>query len=356
MSSHSPAAHAGPLASLPRVAVVMPVLNERRHLRAAVQAIGAQDYAGELEIVLAVGPCTDGTEAIAAELVAADARIRTVPNPTGYTPCALNAAIAASTGEVVVRVDGHAILPADYISTAVEVLRTSGADNVGGVMAAEGVTAFEQAVARAMRSRLGMGGSRFHLGGEEGPAETVYLGTFRREVLEEVGGFDEAMHRAQDWDLNYRIRAVGGLVWFTPRMQVTYRPRPSLTALASQFYKTGQWRRAVSRHHKGSAGVRYLAPPAALIGILAGTALALAGKRVGLLAPLGYAGAVLAGSLVNAKDLPPRGALALPAVYATMHLSWGLGFLLSPQDLRESGKLRSLRGTVRRAAGRIPVL
>ncbi|MGQ0632310.1 MAG: glycosyltransferase family 2 protein [Sporichthyaceae bacterium] len=344
----------GPVSGpLPRVAVVMPVLNEKRHLRAAVAAILDQDYAGETEIVLAIGPSADGTEAIAAELAAEHERIRTVPNPTGYTPCGLNAAIAASTGEVVVRVDGHAILPQHYISTAVEVLRTSGADNVGGVMAAEGVTPFEQAVAKAMRSRLGMGGSRFHLGGEEGPAETVYLGTFRREILDKVGGFDEQMHRAQDWDLNYRIRQVGGVVWFTPRMQVTYRPRPSLTAVASQFYKTGQWRRAVTRHHKGTAGIRYLAPPAAVVGVLAGTALALTGRRVGLLAPLGYGAAVLAGSLVNAKDLPLRGAVTLPAVYATMHMSWGLGFLISPEDLLSSGKPRSLRGTIRRAASRI---
>jgi cellulose synthase/poly-beta-1,6-N-acetylglucosamine synthase-like glycosyltransferase len=319
--------------TLPAVAVVMPVLNERRHLRAAVEAILAQDYRGDLEIVLALGPSTDGTDDVAGELAATDARIRTVPNPTGATPCGLNAAIAATTAEIVVRVDGHSMLPSDYVSTAVDALIASGADNVGGVMAAEGVTPFEQAVARAMRSWFGIGGARFHLGGEAGPVETVYLGVFRREMLERVGGFDEKMRRAQDWELNYRIRQAGGLVWFTPDMQVTYRPRADLRALATQFFKTGQWRREVTRRHKGTASARYLAAPAAVLGVVGGTVLALSGHRIGLVGPLGYTAAVVAGSAATSKGLPPGGVAALPVVYATMHMSWGLGYLLSPRDL-----------------------
>ncbi len=319
----------------PRVAVVMPVLNEQRHLWAAVEAICAQDYAGELEIVLALGPSTDDTDAIAADLAAADPRIRTVRNPTGLTPCGLNAAIAASTHEVVVRVDGHAILPPDYVRTAVEVLLATGADNVGGVMAAEGVTNFEQAAARAMRSWLGLGGARFHLGGEDGPAETVYLGVFRREALLRVGGFDEKMRRAQDWELNHRIRQSGGIIWFTPRMQVTYRPRSDFRALAKQYFRTGQWRREVTRRHPGTASARYLAPPVAVLAIVGGTVLALTGRRLGLAAPLGYAATVLGGAAFNGRGLPRDAALMLPAVYATMHLSWGAGFLLSPRDLAE---------------------
>jgi succinoglycan biosynthesis protein ExoA len=324
-----------PVVSSPRVAVVMPVLNERRHLRASVEAILAQDYAGELEIVLALGPSTDETDAIAAELVAADPRVRTVPNPTGLTPCGMNAAIAASSHEIVVRVDGHAILPPDYVRIAVEILEATGADNVGGVMAAEGVTAFEQAAARAMRSRLGLGGARFHVGGEDGAVESVYLGTFRRATLEKIGGFDEAMRRAQDWELNYRIRQAGGVVWFTPRMQVTYRPRADLASLAKQYFKTGQWRREVTRRHRGTANARYLAPPVAVLGVLGGAVLAATGRKVGLLGPLGYAATVLGGSVVTGRDLPRDALLRLPAVYATMHLCWGAGFLLSPRDLAE---------------------
>jgi glycosyltransferase involved in cell wall biosynthesis len=322
-----------PDVTLPRVAVIMPILNESRHLRAAIAAVQAQDYRGPMEIVLAVGPSADDTEVIAKELAAADPRIATVPNPTGATPCGLNAAIAASTHEIVVRVDGHAMLPPDYVRVAVEELTATGADNVGGIMAAAGVTPFEQAVAKAMTSRLGIGAARFHLGGEAGPADTVYLGVFRREILERVGGFDESLRRAQDWELNHRIREAGGTVWFTPRMQVTYRPRPDLPALAKQFFRTGQWRRGVIRRMPRTANARYLAPPAAVLAVVGGTVLGLSGKRVGWLAPGGYLAAVFAGSVANMRGLDTRAAARLPVVLSTMHMAWGAGFLLSPKDL-----------------------
>ena len=144
--------------------------------------------------------------------------MRLVPNPTGATGAGLNRAVAAARYDVVVRLDGHALVPADYVRVAVETLQRTGADNVGGVMSAEGVTDFQRAVAAAMTSPIGVGQASFHVGGEEGPALTVYLGAFRREVLERLGGYDETFLRAQDWELNHRIREGGGVVWFTPRL------------------------------------------------------------------------------------------------------------------------------------------
>ncbi len=182
----------------------MPVLNEERHLTHAVTGVLTQDWAGPLEIVLALGPSTDRTDEVARRLAAIDERIVLVPNPTGRTPAGLNAAIAASRYEVVVRVDGHAILPADYVALAVETLQRTGADNVGGIMRAEGEAPFEQAVARAMTSPLGVGHAAFHVGGGEGRAETVYLGCFRKSALTRVGGYDETFLRAQDWEMNHR--------------------------------------------------------------------------------------------------------------------------------------------------------
>ena len=163
----------------------------------------------------------------------------------------LNAAIGASRNGIIARVDGHAMLPEDYLQIAVETLEETGADNVGGVMAAEGVTPFEQAVARAMTSKIGVGGARFHTGGTAGPADTVYLGVFRREALERVGGYDEHFQRAQDWEMNHRIRETGGLVWFQPRMRVSYRPRPSVKALAKQYFHYGRWRQGRRPHPRG---------------------------------------------------------------------------------------------------------
>src|SRR3954468_16447862 len=155
----------------PAVSVVLPVLNEERHLRAAVASVLNQGYGGDLEIVLALGPSTDRTDAVAAELAAADPRVRCVPTPPGRTPEGLNLAVAASRHPVIARVDGHAELPPGYLATAVGLMREHGADNVGGIMHAEGVTALEQAVATAMTSKFGVGNARFHVGGEEGPAD-----------------------------------------------------------------------------------------------------------------------------------------------------------------------------------------
>ena len=318
----------------PGVSVVMPVLDEERHLETAVRRVLAQEYVGPLEVVLAVAPSKDGTAAVAARLTAEDPRVRTVDNASGRTASGLNAAIAATTHPVVVRVDGHSVLPRGYIRRAVEVLQQTAADNVGGIMDPRGVTPFEQAVARAMSSRLGIGGARFHVGGEPGPAETVYLGVFRRQVLERLGGFDERFTRAQDWELNHRIRAAGGTVWFSPDLRVSYRPRSSPRALARQFYRTGQWRREVLRRYPDTASPRYLAAPLTVVLVTVGSALGLVaaagGPRwavVGLVAPLGYGALFAGGSVVAGQGLPARARAWLPLVLSTMHLSWGLGFL-----------------------------
>lgn len=310
------------------VSVVMPVLNERRHLREAVSRVLEQQLDGDLEVVLALGPSTDGTDDVARELAAGDRRVRLVRNPSGRTPEGLNVAVAASAGDVIARVDGHAVLPPGYLRTAVELLRTTGADNVGGVMDAQGVTDVERAVAAAMRSRLGVGSARFHTGGQAGPAETVYLGVFRRQALERVGGYDEYFERAQDWELNHRIRRTGGTVWFSPQLRVTYRPRADLRSLSRQYYLYGRWRRAVARQHPGTMSLRYLAPPA-LVSVLAASLLAAARRRAALVVPAGYVGALVAGATRIEPGLPPRSRVLLPVVLAVMHVSWGVGFLTS---------------------------
>jgi glycosyltransferase involved in cell wall biosynthesis len=323
----------------PAVSVIMPVLNEERHLAEAVRAILSQEYAGELELVLAIGPCRDRTQEIAEKLAADDPRIVIVPNPTGRTPHGLNVSIKASQYSIIVRVDGHSVLPPDYVSAAVETLEETGADNVGGIMAAEGVTPFEKAVARAMTTKIGIGNAPFHTGGGAGEAETVYLGSFRRSALERVGGYDEAFVRAQDWEMNHRIRQTGGKVWFTPRMRVTYRPRPSIRALAKQFFHTGRWRRVVGREHQGTLNLRYLAPPVAVVAMTAGIVAGLFGFWPGWLLPGGYAVAIIAGSVPTGRGLPFSAWLRLPLVYATMHISWGIGFLVSPRSLGRSREL-----------------
>ncbi|HEX6470456.1 MAG TPA: glycosyltransferase family 2 protein [Streptosporangiaceae bacterium] len=336
MNPSSHANNATDRATWPAVSVVMPVLNEERHLADAVRAILAQDYRGELELVLAVGPSKDRTQEIAEKLAADDPRIIVVSNPSGRTPHGLNIAVKASQYSIIVRVDGHSILPADYVRVAVETMEDTGADNVGGIMAAEGVTPFEKAVARAMTSKLGVGSAPFHVGGGEGEVETVYLGTFRRSALDRVGGYDETFVRAQDWEMNHRIRQTGGKIWFTPRMRVTYRPRPNLRALGKQYFVTGRWRRVVGREHQGTLNLRYLAPPLTVIAIVIGVIAGAAGFWPGWVLPGGYAAAMVAGAALTGRGLPPSAWVRLPFVYATMHLSWGCGFLTSPRGLGQA--------------------
>lgn len=323
------------------------VRDEERDLARAVAAVLGQDYAGPLVFALAVGPSQDATARIAAELAAGDPRVVVVENPTGLTPQGLNlawrAGVAASPeAAYLVRTDGHAELPQGYVATAVEVLERTGADNVGGMMMPEGSGAVQEAVARAMGHPVGLGGGTFHVGGGEGPAETVYLGSFRRTTLESLGGFDEHWSRAQDWELNLRLRAAGHVVWFTPAMRVAYRPRADLGALRRQFHLTGRWRREMVRLHPETASLRYLAPPVVTVVVALGLVLGAAGLvtpaswlALGLLAPAGYLLGVVGAALVAGRGLRLGALAVLPLVLAVMHLSWGSGFLRGlPRDRR----------------------
>ena len=322
----------GELSASPAVSVILPVLNEEPHLEESVSAILSQDYLGVFEVILALGPSRDRTDEIARALAAGDSRVKLVANPTGKTAAGLNLAIATSNSPIIVRVDGHAKIPNNYLSLAVEILRKTGAVNVGGVMAAEGVTNFEIAVARAMRSALGVGSSRFHTGGEAGEVDTVYLGAFRREAINAVGGFDERYTRAQDWELNYRLRKNGGKIYFDPRLQVTYRPRPNLRKLAKQYFQYGRWRRVVSRSHSGTINLRYLAPPFTLIATLTSLFLGLLINPIFYLPAAIYGFFLLISSALIAKSV--REFILLLAIIPTMHFAWGAGFITSTKALR----------------------
>ena len=313
------------------ISVILPVRNEAAHLADSVHAILSQDFRGPFEVVLAIGPSSDGTEALARTLAQADSRVVIVENPTGRTAVGLNLAVKSSQYSNIVRVDGHSEIPQNYLSLVLEILMQSGAVNVGGVMAAVGKGVFERAVARAMRSPLGVGSSRFHTGGVAGAVDTVYLGAFRKEALLAVGGFDERFTRAQDWELNFRLRSVGGLIYFDPRLVVTYRPRSTVSALARQYFEYGRWRRVVSRRHEGTINYRYLAPPftvlVSALSIIFGTFI----STIFLLPALVYALFILLASIVIGKSLGEI--ISLPLILLTMHMCWGTGFLTSPKSL-----------------------
>lgn len=314
----------------------MPVLNEQAYLESAVRTILAQDYAGEKQIVLALGPSNDGTDEIAARLAAEDPRVALVPNPARDIPIGLNLAVAASLHPVVIRVDAHSELTPDYTRRGIDALRREGAANVGGVMRAAGSAPVQRAIAAAYNSPYGLGGGAYHGDGTPGSAESAYLGIFRREAIDAVGGYDPIIRRGEDWELNLRIRRAGGLVWFEPALGVTYWPRASFDDLARQFFATGAWRAVLTRRHPRETPWRFYMPGTLVLG-LALSLVVLVLQLVGVLpwgwwsivhlAPALYVLAVLfACTRLPGLSGPRERWLGLRAL-VTMHLSWGTGFL-----------------------------
>lgn len=327
----------------------MPVLNERAYLEHAVASVLQQELDVPAELVLALGPSTDGTTELAQRLAAADDRIRLVDNPAAHIPVGLNAAIRASRHPTIIRVDAHSELAPGYAARALETLTRTGAANVGGVMHAEGRAPFQKAVARLYNSPIGLGGGAYHGGAVEGEAESAYLGVMRRAVLDEVGLFDETIRRGEDWELNLRIRRAGHLVWFDPQLSVTYWPRESWLRLARQFRATGAWRGELVRRFGRRNGIRFFAPPALVlllaaaivVGVLQATGV-LSGIA-SLVASVIYLPLAVYVLLDLAVALSPGGGslrqrLWTLAVLPTMHLSWGIGFI--------GGVLRGAKDTV----------
>lgn len=334
------------------ISYVMPVLNEAGYLESAVASIVAQDHPGEFEIVLAVGPSTDGTDKIIERLLAADSRIRVVDNPGMDIPIGLNLAIAASRHPIIVRVDAHTELAPGYTGRAVATLERTGAASLGGIMVATGRPGLQAAVARAYNSRYGLGGGAYH--GEhatEGPAESAYMGVMRADALREVGGFDETLRRGEDWELNYRLRQAGHLVWLDPQLRVSYWPRDTLTKLRRQFHATGVWRGELVRRLGGRNPLRFFAPPVLLISLVL-SAVLIPVLAVGVLppvvagilslvflGPIAYLALLVLAAATTPGTLADR--LRLMVVLATMHLSWGGGFLV--------GLIRGARNSVDRS-------
>lgn len=334
------------------VSYVMPVLNEADYIEAALASIVAQDHPGEFEIVLAVGPSTDGTAAIVERLAKADPRIRLVENAGVDIPIGLNLAIAASRHPIIVRVDAHTELAPGYTSRAVATLDRTGAASLGGVMIAVGKPGLQTAVAHAYNSRYGLGGGAYH--GEhatEGPAESAYMGVMRADALREIGGFDETLRRGEDWELNYRLRQAGHIVWLDPLLRVNYWPRNTLTKLRRQFFATGVWRGELVRRLGARNPLRFFAPPVLLASVVLSVVLipvlAVAVLPAWLawllslvfLGPLAYLVLLVVAAITTPGSLADR--LRLMAVLATMHLSWGAGFLV--------GALRGARDVVDRS-------
>lgn len=322
----------------PEVSVIVPCLNERDTIGELLAAVYAQSYPREsLELVVADGGSIDGTRAVIRHYAEQhpDLRISLIDNPEGNIPAGLNAAIGASSGEVVVRLDAHSRPQQDYVERCLETLRQTGAANVGGLWEVQpsGDNWIGRAIAVAAAHPLGAGDARYRISGKPGPVETVPFGAYPREWLERVGPFNERLLSNEDYEFNVRLLQAGGQIWFDPAIRTSYFARPNLASLAAQYWRYGYWKARMLRLFPGSLRWRQAIPPLFVLAWLALLVwsildrrawIALAGMGVLYLTPL----AALA-AIESLRRKAPGLLLGFPAAVAVIHFAWGLGFLWS---------------------------
>jgi glycosyltransferase involved in cell wall biosynthesis len=321
-----PTEHDGSSASAahPSVSIILPVLNEAALVAHCLDSVAEQTYPGIVEVVVADGGSTDGTRTAASKF----AKVVVVDNPRRIRPAGLNAAIAAATGEVVVRVDARTKLAPDYVERCIEALDRSGAAIVGGQMRYEAHSAAQRGIVAAMTSRFGAGPAAFRReGGQPRFVDTVYLGAFRASTIREIGGYDEWSGGNEDAELAWRAQHFGG-VYLDPAIKSFYLGRDGLGPLARQFYRYGRNRARTIRKHPGSLSYRQLAVPALFAGLASPWRREVLGAYVAVV--LGR------GALELTRD--PAAVPTLLAAFPTMHAAWGLGFvrgIVGPLGTRE---------------------
>lgn len=323
----------------PDVSVLIPVLNEEAHIRDTVATMLAQRLDGlTLELVFADGRSDDRTKAVLEEMGREDDRIVVVDNPARTTAAGLNACLRAARGRYVARMDAHAWFPDRYLAAGIERLERGDGDDVvwvAGPVVPRGEGGIRASVVYALGSRLGVGGSsKWRMNAEGRPAEEVELdtgvfaGVWRRETVDRYGGWNDAWPVNQDSELAARVLADGGRIVSRAEMAAEYLPRDSYKALWRQYWRHGFYRAKTACHHRGTLRKTHLLPPAVALCLVA--ALLAPTRPLRRLARLGvglYGGALALTALDAARTTPPSVAAPLPAVLATMHLAWGLGFM-----------------------------
>jgi len=318
----------------PFISIVVPVRNEERYVERLARSLLAQDYpADRYEILFADGGSTDGTLALLSR-VDPEGRIRVLPNPGRTAPAALNVAIAQARGEIVTRVDGHSHVAPDYLTRIVAVMEETGALVVGGPVRMDADTPFRRALVEALYAPIAVGSVPYRTLTTRAEVASLQTGSFRREVLDRVGPFDEALAVVEDLDMNTRIRKAGYKLLLDPTIRFWYLPRASLGALWRQIYTVGLVKARILRKHPDIFRLKYVLPTAFVLGLgvaLASIAAALFGAPswIGALggAAIGaYALLVLAFALSRVPRLG-AGAARLLAILPTLHVGYGLGFL-----------------------------
>ena len=318
------------MTATPFVTVVMPVRDEGGFIDRSLGAVLGQDWpADRMEVLVADGRSTDGTREAIEAWAARDARVALIDNPEGIVPTGLNRAIARAQGSVVVRIDGHAVVPDDYLTRCLALLEASGADCAGGIIETIGEGAEGRAIAVAQSSPFGVGNATFRTGGGAPQSvDTLAFGAYRREVFARIGDFDEELVRNQDDELNYRLTQAGGVIWLDPSIVSTYYSRSTLRRAWRQYHQYGLYKVRVIQKRGGVPAVRQLVPAGMVVGLLGAAALSLVARSPKWFAAA--AGPYLAANVIvslraGAEDRPTLP--YLPVAFTTLHLGYGTGFL-----------------------------
>jgi cellulose synthase/poly-beta-1,6-N-acetylglucosamine synthase-like glycosyltransferase len=318
----------------PFLSVVVPIRNEEATLERLATSLLDQDYPHDrYEILMADGGSTDRTREILRR-IDMKGRIRVLDNPGRTAPAALNVAIAAASGEIVTRVDGHSYVAPDYLSRIVAVMEETGASVVGGPVRMLADTPFRKALVEALYAKIAVGSVPYRTLSARAEVESLQTGSFRREVLARVGTFDETLAVVEDLDMNTRIRKAGYTLLLDPSIRFWYVPRPDLRALWRQITTVGLVKARILRKHPDIFKWKYVLPTAFVVALMAAVASVpaalLGGPRPFGLAGLAFLSSYAAVVLGFAASRVPRlgwGALRLLAIVPTLHVGYGLGFL-----------------------------
>lgn len=315
-----------PLGTHPRVTVAIPCLNEILHIEKCISDVLAQDYPADLlEIIVADGGSTDGTRQRLTDLSSQHPRVRWIDNPKRLQSAGLNEIIRQSVGDIIVRLDAHCEYSPNYVSESVEVLRITGAWNVGGSQRARPQTPFQQSLCAALLSKLGVGGASYRRPDAEGFVDTVFNGSFRREVFEIAGLYDAAAVTNEDAELNQRILESGGKIYLSPRIVSYYFPRSNFRSLARQYFRYGQGRARTLLKRRKFPRIS----PAVPFFMTASGALLLIFRP---LAPSTWAAFGSYGALCGVEAIRMARPIGLDhlatvwAIFPTLHVAHGVGF------------------------------
>jgi len=314
----------------PFVSVIVPCRNEARFIERCIDSILATDYLHEsMELIVADGMSVDGTRALLDALAERDSRLRVIDNPERITPTALNRAIAASKGEIVMRFDAHATMPRDYIRRSIDLLESSGAASAGGSIrtVAQSSGPFSGPIVAVLGSGFGVGSSSFRTTSANQsprPSDTVFGGCWHRNLFNRIGEFNEKLIRSQDIEFNQRIARAGGKIMLDPGIRCDYYARSTLASFWSHNFANGVW--AVLPFAFSDivpVRLRHLIP-LAFVTSLAGSAILPCPLSIAV--PATYAAANITASIRIAIANRRVTYLALlPVTFLSLHLAYGLG-------------------------------